>query len=182
MGLEYAATTDVFSNGDNVATTGQAYVLAARKQSIASLTLRMDYSITPNFSLQFYGNPFMSSGKYTKFKRATNTMDAEYSNRFRLLDDKVLTYHPDDNQYTVVEANGDTYKFDNPDFSFREFRFNLLARWEYRPNSILYLVWGQERSGSDSEYVSSFSQNTSALFKYHPNNVLMLKLNYWFSL
>jgi hypothetical protein len=182
MGLEYAATTDVFSNGDNVATTGQAYVLAARKQSIASLTLRMDYSITPNFSLQFYGNPFMSSGKYTKFKRATNTMDAEYSNRFRLLDDKVLTYHPDDNQYTVVEANGDTYKFDNPDFSFREFRFNLVARWEYRPNSILYLVWGQERSGSDSEYVSSFSQNTSALFKYHPNNVLMLKLNYWFSL
>ncbi|GHU57290.1 hypothetical protein FACS189411_10470 [Bacteroidia bacterium] len=184
MGLDYVASPDLLSSpkADLPQTDRKAYILAARKQNIVGLTLRMDYSITPDLSVQFYGNPFMSSGKYTAFKRATNTMDKKFSNRFRPLDDKVLAYHSADNNYSVTEANGDTYTFDNPDFSFREFRFNLVARWEYRPNSILYLVWGQERSGSDSEYISSFSQNTSALFKYHPNNVLMLKLNYWFSL
>jgi hypothetical protein len=109
-------------------------------------------------------------------------MNKQYDKRFRMLGGDVLTYHAADNQYSVSELNGDRYTFDNPDFSFREFRFNLVARWEYRPNSILYLVWGQSRSGSAEEYISSFGQNTKALFGYTPTNALMVKFNYWFAL
>lgn len=175
MGLEYAAAEDMASGK-------KAYVMSSLKQRTSGLTLRVDYSITPDFSVQFYGNPFMSSGKYYEFKRATNTMDHTYENRFRLLGNDVLTYNAEDNAYSVKETNGDTYTFDNPDFSFREFRFNLVARWEYRPNSTIYLVWGQDRSGSASEYISSLSQNTKDLFNYCPANVFMVKLNYWFTL
>ncbi|MDR1919656.1 MAG: carbohydrate binding family 9 domain-containing protein [Tannerellaceae bacterium] len=174
-GLEYAGQQEMAS-GDNV------YLMSALKQHTAGLTIRMDYSLTPDLSLQFYGNPFLSSGKYTEFKRATQTMDANYANRFRLLGSDVLTYKDSDNQYLVSEANGDKYSFDNPDFSFREFRFNLVVRWEYRPNSILYLVWGQNRSGQADTYIPSMSENTKALFAYHPTNAFMLKLNYWFAL
>ncbi|MDR0430878.1 MAG: carbohydrate binding family 9 domain-containing protein [Tannerellaceae bacterium] len=174
-GLEYAADEE-FSPGK------KAYIMSSLKQDVLGLTIRVDYGITPDFSLQFYGNPFMSSGKYTQFKRATNTMDKAYANRFRLLGDDVLAYNTNDNTYSVKEANGNTYTFDNPDFSFREFRFNLVARWEYRPNSIFFLVWGQDRSGSAPEYISSFSQNAKDLFSYTPTNVFMIKLNYWFTL
>jgi hypothetical protein len=174
LDLEYASAPE-FGDGK------KAYVLSGLKQNILGLTLRMDYSITPDLSLQFYGNPFISSGKYSNFKRAMNTMDKIYDNRFRPLDNHII-YNADENSYSVSEANGDKYSFDNPDFSFREFRFNLVARWEYRPNSILYLVWGQERSGRENDFIQSVSQNTRALFNYYPGNVFMIKLNYWFSI
>ncbi|MDR3141765.1 MAG: carbohydrate binding family 9 domain-containing protein [Tannerellaceae bacterium] len=174
-GLEYAAIRELPSGG-------KAYLMAAIRQHTPGVTLKMDYSITPDLSVQFYGNPFLSWGKYYDFKRATHTMDRAYENRFRLLDDGVLTYHPADNTYSVKEANGEAYTFANPDFSFREFRFNLVARWEYRPNSTVYLVWTQGRSGTAPEYVSSLSQNAEELFRYSPANVFMLKLNYCFML
>ncbi len=175
-GMEYAGKPDLEAGN------GKAYLLSNINHTIMGLTMRMDYSITPDLSIQFYGNPFMSYGKYTDFKRATNTLDPVYENRFRRLGPDVLTYNAADNNYSVVETNGDRYTFDNPNFSFREFRFNLVARWEYRPNSIIYLVWGQDRSGSEPLYISSFGQNAQELFNYNPNNVFMIKLNYWFSL
>jgi len=124
----------------------------------------------------------MSSGKYTEFKRATNTLDKQYENRFVLLDNDVLNFDPVNNQYSVTETNGNQYAFKNPDFSFREFRFNLVIRWEYRPNSTIHLVWAQDRSGNDARYISSFNQNVKDLLRYPPNNVLMAKLSYWFSM
>jgi hypothetical protein len=174
-GLEYVATKEPSSGG-------KAYIMGSLRQHTPGFTLRMEYSITPDFAVQFYGNPFLSSGKYYQFKRATHTMDKTYENRFRLLGDDVLTYHAAGNTYSVKEANGDTYTFNNPDFSFREFRFNLVARWEYRPNSTIYLVWGQGRSGTAPEYISSLSQNTKELFNYYPTNAFMVKLSYWFAL
>ena len=172
MGLEYAGQQTVES-GDKI------YLMSAIRQDVAGFTFRADYSITPDLSIQFYGNPFISFGKYTDFKRATNTMDSKYENRFVLLD---TNYDAETNQYSVTETNGNQYSFGNPDFSFREFRFNLVVRWEYRPNSTIYVVWSQDRSGADAAYTSSFNQNARELFQYYPNNVFMVKLNYWFSL
>ena len=174
-GLEYAGKQELPS-GENV------YLMSAFRQHTSALTLRVDYSLSPDLSIQFYGNPFLSSGKYSEFKRAARTMDKAYADRFRLLGEDALSYRAADNVYVVSETNGNRYEFANPDFSFREFRFNLVARWEYRPNSSLYLVWSQNRSGSSEEYISSFGQNTKALFGYSPDNALMLKFNYWFSL
>jgi len=174
--LEYAAAP----------TTGEGkkiYVMSALKHETMFLTMRVDYIISPDLSIQFYGNPFVSSGKYTDFKRATNPTDKKYENRFHLLQPDELSYNAQDNTYSAREVSTSyNYNFDNPDFSFREFRFNLVARWEYRPNSILYLVWAQDRSGTASEFIPSFSQNAKALFNYYPGNVFMIKLNYWFSL
>jgi hypothetical protein len=175
LGLEYVGKSALASGGT-------AYVMGALRQQVAGITLRMDYSITPDLSIRFYGNPFISTGKYSEFKRATNTVDRKYSNRFDLLDDDVLVYHADDKKYSATDAAGGKYSFSNPDFSFREFRFNLVMRWEYRPNSVVYLVWAQNRSGRANDYLASFGRNTQALFDYVPDNTLMLKLNYWFSL
>jgi len=173
-GLEYAGQPTIDS-GENI------YLMSALKHDITGFTFRADYSITPDLSVQFYGNPFISSGKYTEFKRASRTMDKNYDNRFVLLDDGVLHYNSENNSYSVIETKGFQYSFDNPDFSFREFRFNLVARWEYRPNSTLYLVWAQNRSGTAGEYTSSLNENVKDLFQYNPNNVFMVKLSYWFS-
>jgi hypothetical protein len=176
LGLEYVGKSTPASGGT-------VYVMGALRQQITGITLRMDYSITPDLSIRFYGNPFISTGKYGEFKRATNTVAREYAHRFELLDDDMLVYHAGDKKYSVTgDTDGRKYSFNNPDFSFREFRFNLVMRWEYRPNSVVYLVWAQNRSGRTNDYLASFGRNTQALFDYVPDNTLMLKLNYWFSM
>ena len=35
------------------------------------------------------------------------------------------------------------------DFNVRSFRSNLVLRWEWRPGSIFYMVWQQDREADE---------------------------------
>jgi hypothetical protein len=71
-----------------------------------------------------------------------------------------IAFRPDANTYEVTEAaGGSTYSFPNPDFGFREFRSNLVTRWEWKPGSSLYLVWSQGRTGFASSWDPSLGSN-----------------------
>lgn len=94
-----------------------------------------------------------------------------------------ITYDDGDNMY-LIDDNGDghtDYSFDNPDFSFYEFRSNLVIRWEYIPGSTAYLVWSQGRTGDHPDGQFSFSENVNRLLDVHPENVFLLKISYRFS-
>ena len=86
------------------------------------------------------------------------------------------------NQYQVqVPHAGGTSEFTVPDRSFttRSLRGNAVLRWEYRPGSTIFFVWQQERL--NHEYMSSFGLDRAvgSLFDAHPNNVFVVKWNYW---
>ena len=49
------------------------YILAHIKQQTYSITLRLNYNITPDISIQYYGSPFISTGIYDNYKK---TLDA----------------------------------------------------------------------------------------------------------
>jgi len=74
------------------------------------------------------------------------------------------------------------YSFGDPNFNFRQFRSNLVIRWEYHPGSTLYLVWSQGRTSTGSGGIFSYENDTRELFGTVPNNVFLVKLSYWFSL
>ena len=172
--LQYAATA--------TATDGPRWVLGRIDQHIWDFTLRADFAITPNLTLQYYGSPFIGTGRYTDFKQATDTLAQRYQDRFHLYTEEELAFLPDSNTYAVREAaGGATYSFTNPDFSFRQFRSNFVARWEYRPGSTLYVVWSQGRTSEEQRWDSSFSSNWNALWRERPDNIFMVKLTYWFS-
>ena len=78
--------------------------------------------------------------------------------------------------------NGARLQLANPDFDWREFKSNLVFRWEYRPGSFLYCVWSQYRS--DAEDIGGFSayRQYQRLFSAHPDNTLLVKFSYWFSI
>ena len=64
--FEYANNTDNFiyvtqKNADDE----MQYILAHIKQQTYNFTLRVNYNITPDISIQYYGSPFISSGMYT---------------------------------------------------------------------------------------------------------------------
>jgi hypothetical protein len=157
------------------------YIMGRIRQQTYSFTLRFNYNITPDISLQYYGSPFISSGTYNDFKRAANTHAGNIEDRYHSYTAEEISYDGSANSYTVTEGNA-SYKFGNPDFSFREFRSNLVARWEYRPGSTIYLVWENNRNNRESDYISSLNYNMGTLFGVQPTNVFMVKISFWMGL
>ncbi len=183
--LKISASLNYSKNMDNlqyvdtkVVNGGEKYILAHLDQKTLGATFRIDYNITPELSLQYYGSPFASIGKYSEFKEVTDPGAANYSNRFSPLNTQFAN-----NLYTVAASNQiPGYSFDNPDFTFNQFRSNLVFRWEYRPGSQLFLVWGNERTSSKNNYNPSVGNAIGQLRNILPNNIFLIKLNYWFSL
>ncbi len=161
---------------------GPRWLLGRIDQDTWSFTLRANFTLTPDLTIQYYGSPFISTGRYTEFKRATDTLAERYMDRFHMFSPDEIAFQPDSNQYVVTDGTGAApYAFANPDFSFGQFRSNLVVRWEYRPGSTLYAVWSQGRTSLQPSWNSGFSTSWSALWHERPDNVFLVKLSYWFS-
>jgi hypothetical protein len=139
-------------------------------------------NITPDISIQFYGAPFTSMATFDEFKLATDTRSKNYANRFHIFTPTEITDNPDADNLYHVNRGGQNYSFRNPDFSFNEFRSNLVARWEYKPGSTLYFVWEHTMSNRDSYYMSNWRENIDRMTGLPASNIFMIKLNYWFIL
>lgn len=159
------------------------YFLAQIDQKTMGLTLRFNYTFSPVLTVQYYGSPFMSSGKFSKYKRITNPTAASFNDRFIEYSDENLNYISEADKFELSDPElPESFTFDNPDFNFTEFRSNLVARWEYKAGSVIYLVWSHQRSADNERYTSSIKSNANTLLDAYPTNVVMLKFNYWFSI
>ncbi|MBN1599650.1 MAG: carbohydrate binding family 9 domain-containing protein [Bacteroidales bacterium] len=157
------------------------YLVGSLKQKTLEFTLRAEWFFKPRISLRFYGSPYFSNGRYSDFYRVEDAGAFKTSERFHRYTE--TSYSPEDNTWTVTETDNDNYSFsfENPDFTFGQFRTNLVFRWEYRLGSVLYLVWSHDNSVSEEIYSSSFSDNLNFLGKHTGKNVFLIKLSYWFS-
>lgn len=173
--MQYVSTEDYGAE--------ERYIFAKIDQKTVYGSFRLNYSITPNLSIQYYGQPFVSAGKYSHFKRITDPRDSEFENRFHTFTGSEISYDSDEEEYKIDEdLNGEIdYSIGNPDFNFREFRSNLVIQWEYIPGSTLYLVWSQGRTDFVSTGDFSFKNDMRDLFDVYPHNVFLIKLSYWFS-
>jgi len=156
------------------------YLLGRIEQKTTGLTIRFDLNISPELSLQYYGSPFISRGRYSGFKRITAPLSGNISDRYTLLG----VTHIVDNIVGLDEDNDmlTDYGVTNPDFNFHQFRSNLVAKWEYRPGSFIYFVWSGERSGRNYDSGASYGESLKELGDVFPNNIFLVKLSYWFSL
>ena len=153
-------------------------------QKTLAITFRINYTISPALSIEYYGQPFVSAGKYTNYKRITSPLADRFQERFHVYGYDEISYNSADNTYKVSE-NGipaANYSFGNPDFNFRQFRSNLVIRWEYMPGSTLFLVWSQGRTSMDTYGMFSYGNDMKDLFSITPQNVFLIKFSYWFAL
>ncbi len=158
------------------------YIFAEIDQKTTSFTIRMNYNLTPTLTIQYYGMPFISAGRYSSIKRITDPRGANFHDRYHSFDDKEMISK---NNTYYVDENGDgntDYSISNPDFNFKQFRSNLIVRWEYSPGSTLFFVWTQGRTGYAQDGNYSFRNNMDDLFSVYPHNVFLIKFNRWFSL
>ncbi|MFT5885953.1 MAG: hypothetical protein ACI9IP_002417 [Arcticibacterium sp.] len=63
-----------------------------------------------------------------------------------------------------------------------QFRSNLVARWEYKAGSELYLVWSKGNTPDTSEYMDQgLNENLfNNLLGQQANNIFLVKLTYRF--
>lgn len=160
------------------------YVMASLDQTTVSLTTRLDYAFTPRLTLELYAQPFVATGRYTRFQEVT----APRAGRFR---DRLRPYGPElrltDGVYGVGgDGDGEPeYSWGQPDFNVKELRSNLVLRWEYRPGSTLFLVWSQGRQNYDGPGSFRLDRDFGRLFdggRSPSTNILLLKVNYWLNL
>ncbi len=138
------------------------YTFAHLNQTTTSATVRLNYTFTPNVSLQAYTQPFISKGTYSNVRQLSATP------RAAAYDDRYAAY-------------GDTSVTNNPGgFNFKEFQSNIVFRWEYKPGSTLFLVWNEGRQGdAPVQGTADFTGDVRDLMRLHPANTFLVKMSYW---
>lgn len=178
--LQYVTTVPTERPSDKTTESPSlTYVMGSMKQKTYGLTLKLQVNVTPDISVQFYGAPFTSTAKFSEFKEAEQTTSYDYDNRFQIFSPNEIS--ETDGTYQV-NRNGRSFSFKNPNFNFNEFRSNLVARWEYRPGSTLYLVWEHRMSNRDAGLYYRWGNNLERMFDLPSTDTFMIKLNYWFCL
>ena len=175
------------------------YVLGQINNQNWSTTLRLNYSLNPNFSVQFYGQPFISRGRYSDFNFVNNPIASSFSERITLYDENQISYTNDpiaidlnndgkleydfpNGGYLVDDnVNGNIdYAFRKPDFSFVQLQTNLVLRWEYIPGSELFFVWSRGSAGSQDFNDSLTDSVRNQVFDIPASDTFLIKATYRF--
>ncbi|HNC12588.1 MAG TPA: hypothetical protein PLF59_12510, partial [Cyclobacteriaceae bacterium] len=170
--LQYVETT---SN----AAGNPRYIMGALDQIVTRISARLTYMVTPNLSIQYYGQLFGTSGEYKNFKYVTDSQAPEYEDRFTIISPTLAG-----DSYSVDEdGNGTTdYSFSKPDFKFGQYRSNMVIRWEYIPGSTLFLVWNQQADGAFDSQAGSIKSRVNFNFPQQAHSIFLIKYTYRFIL
>src|SRR5688572_18823053 len=144
------------------------YTFAELDQTTVNITTRINFTATPNLSLQFYAQPYISKGTFRNLRGLTNPQSVSYEGRF---------------QPFARDCDGAAGGTCDPGgFDFKQLNTNAVVRWEYRPGSSIFFVWQQGRF-RDIGRPSTFDgmRDYEDLFSLHPNNTFLIKASYWFN-
>jgi hypothetical protein len=134
-------------------TYGVRYVFAPIGQTELGLETRFNYTFTPHLSLESYVQPLISSGDYGDAKQLESART-----------------------YDFVPYSG---AIPNLDFNLRSLRGNAVLRWEWRPGSTMFVAWQQSRRNIGALGDFEFNRDQEALFAARPDNIFLVKLNWW---
>ncbi|MFN8581666.1 MAG: DUF5916 domain-containing protein [Gemmatimonadaceae bacterium] len=136
------------------------YAFAHLHQRTLSMNTRVNFTMTPDLTFEFYGEPFVATGAYSDLREVSATPGAaKYADRFK--------------PYTPPEGS----QFE---FRYRQLRTNAVVRWEYRPGSTLFLVWAHGRQDFANDHPEqSWMRDYREIFQLHPDNTFLIKAAYW---
>ncbi len=153
------------------------YVIGRMRQETLSSELEVRVNFSPTLSLTYFGGPFVSVGRFSEFGVVTAPRAERLADRYA----RFAAQQTADGSYRGTLGGGE-FTFDDPDFHWRELKSNLVLKWEFRTGSTLYCVWSQHRE--DTRETGDFDGPTEyrRLFGTHPDNTLLVKMSYWFSI
>ena len=136
------------------------HTFARLDQNILALTARANVTLKPELSFQLYAQPFIAVGDFRDWRELADPRAHEYADRYQPYGDG-------------TDPNG---------FNSKQFNSNAVVRWEYRPGSVLFLVWQQGRADGRDPGTFDHWRDLGSLFGARPDNTLLVKASYWFNL
>jgi uncharacterized protein DUF5916/cellulose/xylan binding protein with CBM9 domain len=161
------------------------YIFASINRETISMSFRVNLNLSPNLTLQYWGQPFIATGNYFDHKLIIDPIADSYRDRFITYSENQIEL---DNDHYNIDENSDgitDYSFDKNDFNVQEFLSNMVLRWEYNPGSSVYLVWNQTRSNSNDTGYLDLLNDLDKLFdnkNHKPHNIFLIKFSYRFGL
>jgi hypothetical protein len=172
-GRQYVTTR----TGGSAATFGNRYIFSFIERSTLSARLRLNYALTPNFTMEGYAEPFAASGRYYDF----GELSAPRSRVMRVYGGAGTgtTAVHEQSGTTTVRDGTDSFSIPALDFNRLSFRSNLVLRWEWLPGSTAFLIWQQRR-----EDVATIGQPIGPRDLWDSaratgDNFFAIKVSYW---
>ena len=138
------------------------YTVARLDNPTRSLTSRINYTLATTLTLQWYGQAYISRGAYGDVREIVEARADDWNARFRPFGDAAVRTQPGG-------------------VDFKQLRSNTVLRWEYRPGSVLFVVWSQGRDvDGDSAAKPGLwpARDFRDLFAVPPQNSVAIKLSY----
>jgi Domain of unknown function (DUF5916)/Carbohydrate family 9 binding domain-like len=137
------------------ATYGNRYLFGDLDRRTLSGNVRLNWIFTPKLSLEFFGQPLITSVHYNSVRQLAAPRTYEF-----------LPTDRDPNEHA---------------FSFVSLRASAVLRWEYRPGSTVYLVWNQNQSVEEKDSRFRIRQSWNSLQSARADTVVMVKASYWWT-
>jgi len=141
---------------------GVDYVFGTLDQKTYDLTLRANMLINRDQSIQLYAQPFVTTGDYSSPRWLAQ---------------------PDSYDLRTYDMDASL-----EDFQYTSINVNLVYRYEYRPGSTIYLVWAHgksrydQRANANNPHSWDNGFDIGDPFRAEPENTIMAKVSYWFSI
>ncbi len=156
-------------------TYGSRYIFGYIDRTTISTKLRLNYTFTPNLTLEGYAEPFLASGQYGQMGELT-------APRSRLLRE----YGTDGTRVTIdslgtrtITDGADSFTISNRDFHVLSFRSNVVMRWEWQAGSTLFVVWQQNRRTSENYGRAVRFNELFQTTRAAGDNFLSVKFSHW---
>jgi uncharacterized protein DUF5916 len=164
-------------SGGRPETYGRRYIFGLIDRTTLSTQFRVNYTFKPDVTLDVYVEPFAASGRYNGFgelatarQRALRMYGTDGTTIQRLAD----------GSYSVTDGAA-AFTLANRDFNVRSFRSNVVLRWEWRPGSILYMVWQQNRASEEAYGDHVGAGDLFDSLSAPGDNIVAIKTTWWIS-
>jgi hypothetical protein len=159
------------------ATFGARYIFAYIERSTLSARFRLNYALTPNFTIEGYAEPFAASGRYYDF----GELRAPRSRSLRTygVSGTGTTISKNTAGASTVTDGATTFTIPQLDFNRLSFRSNLVLRWEWLPGSTAFLIWQQSRQDQTAAGQLVGPGDVWNSTQAAGDNIFVLKVSYW---
>lgn len=185
---QYVTSTSVLPYAP---TFGERYIFSDLDRKTFAMEARVDWTFSPDLSLQLFAQPLLSSGDYLSYKQLAASQSFDFDEftpgTGTVVGSDVLcsatVCEVDGVQHVDFDEDGVAdYSFDDRDFNVRSLIGNAVLRWEYRAGSTIFFVWQRSQAGSVGVGDFDFGRDIDALFGAPAVNRFIVKVNYWLGL
>jgi hypothetical protein len=125
-------------------------------------------------SLQFYGQPLISTGRYSDYRELARPKSLDFVGPGAA----AWTWNPETREFDRDGPGGAAAPVAR-DFNTKSLRGNAVFRWEYRPGAAFYLVWTQQRTHDESVADFDVGPSFKRLLEADADNIFLAKVTYY---